>query len=244
MNPSIIFAIGWTRLLSDEILRIPKHGCVGMHASLLPKYRGRAPVNWVIINNEKETGNSSILLDAGVDTGKIITQRKIPITMSDTCFTLYHKVSDSGRDMIKEIIEMLNNKRLTTIEQDESDATIMPKRTPEDGIIDWSRSSLEIFNWVRALTYPYPGAFTYLKDKKVFIWDVRIAHFPNLPIESFKEMLNFKPGTIIDKNDGIMVLTGDGELISIHKLSYSDNGPTDWKDFLTESQINIGDLFN
>lgn len=170
LAPDLILVIGWTRLLGKELLAIPRLGCVGFHASLLPAYRGRAPVNWAIINGETETGNTMFFLDEGVDTGDIIAQRRIPISKDDTCQTLYEKVSDSAIEMLVENLQPLKQGRAPRMPQDHSKATVMKKRRPEDGLIDWNRTSGQIHDWVRALTHPYPGAFTGLDGRRLFIW--------------------------------------------------------------------------
>lgn len=237
INPDVMFVIGWTRLVSAEVLAIPKLGCIGMHASLLPKYRGRAPVNWAIINNEKMTGNTMILLDDGVDTGDILLQRSLPIALADTCKTLYDKVAAAGRDMIREIIPYLKRGELPRRAQNHAEATVMPKRTPDDGIIDWQKSSLELFNWVRALTHPYPGAFTYLNGKKLFIWEAQIAHFPGNADEHFYESV---PGTVVAIDDGIIISTGENELLRLHSVNLEGEDEKLWKDFLTSGEMRIG----
>jgi methionyl-tRNA formyltransferase len=229
LNPDTIFVVGWTRLIGKTILNIPRNGCIGLHASLLPKYRGRAPVNWVLIKGEKITGNTMMILDEGVDTGDIIAQRTIPINISDSCDSLYTKVGQAGREMIKEILIKLETNSVKRIKQNDDQATLMPKRTPEDGLIDWQKNGLEIFNWVRALTHPYPGAFTFYNDKKLFIWSVRLLHFD----KEFKYTeLQYPPGTIISVNDGLVVLTGGNDLISIHRLNVEGEQESRWDEFV------------
>jgi len=238
--PDVIFVIGWTRLVSRSVLNIPKYGCIGMHASLLPKYRGRAPVNWALINNESQTGNSVILLDEGVDTGKLLAQQRIPINLSDTCKTLYDKVAKAGKVMLREIIPSLEQGFLQQVPQNDEEASVMPKRTPEDGLIEWGKTSLELFNWVRAITYPYPGAFTYFRNKKFFIWEVRITHYSSIDVS--QENWTNVPGTIVSISDGIVVLTGKNELLSIHKLNYEDEKEQGWQDFLSSNELTVGDV--
>ncbi|HEY3176033.1 MAG TPA: methionyl-tRNA formyltransferase [Candidatus Polarisedimenticolia bacterium] len=175
LAPDLILVIGWTRLLGPRILRLPPLGCVGFHASLLPRYRGRAPVNWALINGEAATGNTMFFLDEGVDTGDIIAQRRIAIALEDTCATLYRKVSDAATGMLAEYLPLLKTGRARRWPQDHSMATVMPRRRPEDGVIDWGRSSGELHNWVRALTHPYPGAFTWFGGTRLFVWEARDA---------------------------------------------------------------------
>ena len=173
--PDLILVIGWTRLLGPALLQLPRLGCVGFHASLLPRYRGRAPVNWAIINGEKETGNTMFFLDKGVDTGDIIAQRRIPIAVDDSCATLYRKVADSAIGMLRENLPLLKQGRAPRVAQDHARATVMPQRRPEDGLIDWGKSSRQLYDWVRALTHPYPGAFSHLEGRRLFVWEARDA---------------------------------------------------------------------
>ncbi len=203
LRPDLIVVIGWTRLLGEELLRLPRLGAVGFHASLLPRYRGRAPVNWAIINGESETGNTMFFLDPGVDTGDIIDQRAIPIEETDDCATLYEKVADAGTAMLLEHLPALRAGTAPRRRQDERLATVMPRRRPEDGRIDWSRGRRALFDWVRALTHPYPGAFTELGGRRLFIWRA----------ETGREATAAQPGTVLDGPDGsIEVATGDGTL--------------------------------
>ena len=241
LAPDVIFVIGWTRLVSSQVLAIPRHGCIGMHASLLPKYRGRAPVNWALINNEEETGNTAMLLDAGVDTGRIVAQRRIPINRSDTCRTVYQKVSQAGRNMIGELLQKLEDGHLPQLEQNDSAATTMPKRTPEDGVVDWHKTGTELFNWVRALTHPYPGAFTFWRGVKIHIWEARLAHYTDSQPAALVAP-SLKPGTVLSISDGIAVLTGQREILTLHRLSYDGQQDVDWRDFLTVSGLQPGHL--
>ncbi len=170
LRPDLILVIGWTRLLGPAVLRLPPLGTVGFHASLLPKYRGRAPVNWAIINGERETGNTMFFIDEGVDTGDIIDQRRIGIEDDDDCATLYEKVAAAAIAMLLVHLPALKAGQAPRIHQDQSAATVMPRRRPEDGRIDWGRDARSLFNWVRALTHPYPGAFSYHEGRRLFVW--------------------------------------------------------------------------
>lgn len=204
LAPDLILVIGWTRLLGKELLSIPRLGCVGFHASLLPAYRGRAPVNWAIINGETETGNTMIFLDEGVDTGDIIARRRIPISREDTCATLYEKVSDSAIEMLAENLLPLKQGRAPRRAQDHASATVMQKRRPEDGVIDWNRTSAHLHDWVRALTHPYPGAFTGLDDRRLFIWQAGDAG---------GQTAGAGPGMVLEVvGKRAMVATGSGKL--------------------------------
>lgn len=204
LEPDLILVIGWTRLLGGAVLRLPRLGCVGFHASLLPRYRGRAPVNWAIINGETETGNTMFFLDEGVDTGDVIAQRRIPIADDDTCATLYGKMADAAIGMLKENLPLLKNGRAPRTPQDHARATVMRRRRPEDGIIEWSRSSRELYDWVRALTHPYPGAFTELDGRRLFVWQAS---------DEGGDAGGAAAGTVLEAGlDDLLVAAGQGRL--------------------------------
>jgi methionyl-tRNA formyltransferase len=170
LAPALIVVVGWTRLLGKELLSIPERGCVGFHASLLPRHRGRAPVNWAILRGETETGNTLMFLAPGADTGDIIDQRAVPIAPSDTCASVYDKVAEAGASMLRAHMHALLAGRAPRRAQDGSRASVLPKRTPEMGITDWDRPAREVHDWIRALTHPYPGAFGMLGGRRVFLW--------------------------------------------------------------------------
>jgi methionyl-tRNA formyltransferase len=172
--PDLLLVVGWTQLLKADLLRVPKLACLGFHASLLPKSRGRAPVNWAIINGETFTGNTMIILEPGADCGDIVAQRTIAITDEDDCRTIYEKVGNTEVQMLEEILPMIQRGVLPRRKQDDSLATVMPRRGPEDGLVNWNRTTREIYNWVRALTDPYPGAFSVLNGRRLWIWAARV----------------------------------------------------------------------
>jgi methionyl-tRNA formyltransferase len=170
LRPDLIVVTGWTRLLSSELLAVPRRGCVGFHASLLPRHRGRAPVNWAILRGETETGNTMMFLDAGADTGDIIDQRPVRIEPSDTCATVYDKVGAAGADMLRRQLPALLDGTAPRRPQRHDGEAPLPKRTPAMGITNWNRPARAVHDWVRALTEPYPGAFTFLDDTQVMLW--------------------------------------------------------------------------
>ena len=204
--PDVLLVIGWTQLVKDELLSVPGVA-LGFHASLLPKYRGRAPINWALIHGERETGNSLIVLARGADVGDIVAQRTIPITDHDDCATLYDKVAATEVDMLREVLPLIEAGRMPRRKQEDAAATVMPKRRPEDGRIDWSRGARELYDWVRALTHPYPGAFTALAGRRIFVW--RAA----LPTPGDGQAAGLVPGTVVrDSDGGVVVATGQGRL--------------------------------
>jgi methionyl-tRNA formyltransferase len=170
LAPDLCFVIGWSQIVRAEALRTARVGMVGAHASLLPHNRGRAPINWALIKGLKETGNSLIWLAENVDEGDIIAQTKFEITPYDTCATLYDKVALSNREMILDVLPRLADGERPGRRQPHIDEELLPGRKPEDGLIDWEQSAREVYDFVRALTRPYPGAFSSLDGKR---WTVR-----------------------------------------------------------------------
>lgn len=209
-RPDLVFCVGWTQLLREAVLEIPRLGCLGFHASLLPKYRGRAPVNWAIINGEKETGNTMIFLDTGVDTGDIVAQRRFPIDHADTCATVYDKVARSAIDMIRDVMPRIHAGHIPRTVQDHAQATVMPRRRPDDGVIDWRRNTAQLHDWVRALTHPYPGAFTTVGRTRVFVWKAT----PWRPGPGGPDAVRPRAGWLRLEGDPPFLLagTGDGDL--------------------------------
>jgi methionyl-tRNA formyltransferase len=231
LQPDLLLVIGWTQLLKPELLRLPTLACIGFHASLLPKYRGRAPVNWAIIHGETVTGNSMITLEPEADTGDIVAQRAIPITDEDDCNTIYKKVGQTEVEMLEEVLPQIRRGILPRTKQDNSIATVMPKRRPEDGIIDWNRSSRDLHNWVRALTEPYPGAFTFAGGEKVFIWKAQIEQ---------TSIVLAEPGSVSVDDAGVLVATADGwlRLVSVQKEgSAKISGQEAGKTFLSAGAV-------
>ncbi|MEO6254699.1 MAG: methionyl-tRNA formyltransferase [Ferruginibacter sp.] len=174
LKPDLILVIGWYYMIPESIMSIPPKGAIGIHASLLPKYRGNAPLVWAIINGEKETGISLFYFDKGVDTGDIIAQKKFVINDTDTIKEVLEKTKECSIQILIENIPLLQNNKAPRFVQDHTQATIFPKRTPKDGEIDWAMSPKQIKNFIRAQTKPYPGAFTYINEKKITIWDADV----------------------------------------------------------------------
>ncbi len=234
LGPDLLLVVGWTQLVKEELLAVPRLA-LGFHASLLPKYRGRAPINWALIHGERETGNSLIVLAPGADVGDIVAQRRIPIGDDDDCATLYDKVAATEVEILREVLPLIAEGRMPRRKQDDAAATVMPKRRPEDGAIDWTRSTRAVFNWVRALTHPYPGAFTSLEGRRVFVWRAAIsAADESVPAHAV-------PGTLARSSEGSpLVATGNGwlRLVSVqHEGEPESTGPDALRSWLSEGKI-------
>ncbi|MGW2519707.1 methionyl-tRNA formyltransferase [Streptomyces sp. NPDC001617] len=170
LDPDLMVVVGWTRLLGPDLLSVPRHGCIGFHASLLPRHRGRAPVNWAILRGETVTGNTMMMLDPGVDTGDIVDQRTVRIGPEDTCATVYDRVARAGAGMLLAQLPALLTGTAPRRPQDPAEGDVLPRRTPGMGVIDWDRPAQAVHDWVRALTTPYPGAFGALEGERVMVW--------------------------------------------------------------------------
>jgi methionyl-tRNA formyltransferase len=174
-KPDFILVIGWYYMIPEQMLSLPAKGAAGIHGSLLPKYRGNAPFVWAMINGEKETGISFFYFDDGIDTGDIIAQRTIQLEETDTIAQLLDKAQQASVEILLENIPKIEKGIAARVKQDHAQATYFPKRTPEDGLIDWSWDVQRIRNFIRAQTKPYPGAYTIMEGKKIIIWDADIT---------------------------------------------------------------------
>lgn len=165
----VIASVNYLFLIDKKIIDLGRGLCFNIHGSLLPKYRGRTPHVWAIINNEDYTGVTAHIIDENCDTGPIIEQVAIPIEKTDTGATILNKYKNLYINMIESILDKFQNGSIESTVQDETKATYFGKRTPEDGLINWDWQVERIANWIRAQANPYPGAFTYYKNKKIII---------------------------------------------------------------------------
>lgn len=168
LAPEAVIVAAYGQILPKEILTLPKFGCINIHASLLPAYRGAAPINWAIIHGEHVTGNSIMLMDEGMDTGAILMQESIPIGPEDTAGVLTEKLASLGAKLITAALPLIASGNITPVAQDGTKATVAPLLKKGDGLIDWGLSALEIHNRVRGLA-PWPGAYSYLDGQMVKI---------------------------------------------------------------------------
>ncbi len=180
LEPDAIIVAAYGQILPGEILSLPKLGCINIHASLLPSYRGAAPINWAIIHGEQETGNTIMQMDEGMDTGAILLQERIPITPEDTAGTLMEKLSVRGARLLVEALPGIAAGTLVPVPQDESSATYAPILKKGDGLIDWSLSARAIHNRVRGLS-PWPGVYSFLGGKMVKLMSSEVLQGTGVP---------------------------------------------------------------
>jgi len=204
IQPDLLLVMGWSQLLREEILKIPKNCTIGSHPTELPKYRGRAPIPWSIIKNLKQSALTFFYMDAGIDNGDILEQQKFQINPEDDATSLYEKIISIGKKMLLNNLPLLEKGKAKRIKQDESKfKEYWKKRTPDDGKINWSITAKEINALIRATTHPYPGAFSFFNTKKFKIWKAKSL-----------EEKSTEPGKILGiNNEGVKVGTGKGVIV-------------------------------
>ncbi len=168
--PDLLFSFYYRAMLKEEILDIPRLGAMNLHGSLLPKFRGRAPVNWVLVKGETETGVTLHFMTEKPDAGDIVGQEPVPIAFEDTALTLFGKMEEAAARLLDRLLPEIVRGKIPRRSNDVAHGSYFGGRRPEDGRIDWSRPAVEIYNLVRAVTRPYPGAFTELSGDPLIVW--------------------------------------------------------------------------
>lgn len=204
LKPDIIFVLGLSHIIPSEILSIPSIGCIGSHPALLPQNRGRHPIIWAIANGLKKSGITLFWMNSGIDSGYILAQKEFVITSKDNASTVYGKIEKISREMLKENIPDLERGIIKRVRQGNSRVNYWRKRVKKDGEIDWRMSSKRIYDLVRALYRPYPGASLIFNKREYKLWKVKI-------IAGAKKFENLEPGKVIAVNyPRFRVKTGDG----------------------------------
>lgn len=205
LEPELIFVVGWSQLVRDPFIALAREGVFGMHPTLLPRHRGRAAIPWAILSGLARTGVTLFeITDPTADSGAIVGQVVLEISPDETATTLFERVVAAHVELIREFVPQLLERRAPRLPQDSSRASSWPKRTPADGIIDWETRAPYLYDWVRAQTRPYPGAFTFLGEQKVVVWRAR-------PVQLEAPAL---AGTVVAyEPDGPVVACGEGGLL-------------------------------
>ena len=250
LKPDLFCVVAYGKILPEELLNIPKYGAINVHGSLLPKYRGAAPIQWAVINGEKETGITTMFMDAGMDTGDMILKEKIEIDENETTGELWEKLADIGANLLVETVKNIEDK-VSNI-QDESNAkneikklvgaqkqgeeyTIAPMLKREIANIDWNKTSSEIHNLVRGLN-PIMGAVTEYNKKKIKIWKTKVIIDNSIQDE-------YKNGEIVKvTKKELLVKTGDG-IISIIEIQPENKKKMNITEFINGTQIKEGMFF-
>ena len=227
LRPDLIVVVAFGQILPKALLDIPPHGCVNVHASLLPRYRGAAPLNWCIVNGESETGVTTMLMDVGLDTGPMLLKRSTPIDPDENILSLHDRMSSLGAELLGVTLDGLKAGSIDPEPQDDSQSCYAPLLKKEHGQIDWQRSALEIHNQVRGLSV-WPGAVCLLDGEPLKLYQTRPGQG------------NGEPGTVLAVGkDGIEVACGQGSLL-IRELQAAGSRRMDAVSFLAGHPLPVG----
>ena len=226
-NPDVIVVVAFGQIIPLSILKMPKFGCVNIHGSLLPKYRGAAPIQWAVLDGEKETGITTILMDEGIDTGDILLKKTIKIDADETSGSLFDKLMALGAETILETLDELEKGSLTPTKQEESPTAYAKMLTKAMGLIDFTKSAKELDCFVRGMD-PWPSAYTLLSGKTLKLWKVRVVEGGG------------KAGSVIEiGKESFTVACGEGA-IEVLEVQLEGKKRMSAGDFLKGSTLNIG----
>ena len=224
LNPDVIVVIAFGQILSNDILTLPKYGCINVHASLLPKYRGAAPIQWAVIDGEEKSGVCTMKMDEGLDTGDIIDVDEITLDPKETGGSLFDKLAKLGGELILKTLQNLEFGKATFIKQDDSKSTYAKKMTKELGHIDFTKDAESIERLIRGLN-PWPSAFAYLDGKVMKIWDADVVDAGGVP------------GTVISEEKDSFVIATGSKALKVNELQLEGKKRMKASDFLNGRSI-------
>ena len=224
LNPDVIVVIAFGQILSNDILTLPKYGCINVHASLLPKYRGAAPIQWAVIDGEEKSGVCTMKMDEGLDTGDIIDVDEITLDPKETGGSLFDKLAKLGGELILKTLQNLEFGKATFIKQDDSKSTYAKKMTKALGHIDFTKDAESIERLIRGLN-PWPSAFTYLDGKVMKIWDADVVDAGGVP------------GTVISEDKDSFVIATGSKALKVNELQLEGKKRMKASDFLNGRSI-------
>lgn len=238
-NPDVIVVVAYGQILKENVLNLPKYGCINVHASLLPKYRGAAPIQWVVIDGEKESGVTTMYMAKGLDTGDMIDKVVIPLDEKETGGSLHDKLAVAGANLLVETLEKLENGTAVRIPQNDEESCYAKMLDKALGNIDWNKSAVEIERLIRGLN-PWPSAYTFVKGKTLKLWSVTILEESALPDGADSSVA---AGTVayVDKKHFI-IKTGDGYL-QVDELQLEGKKRMETDAFLRGYQMEVGTQF-
>ena len=228
----VVAAFG--QILSKEILTMPKYGCVNIHASLLPKYRGASPIQWAVLNGEEVSGVTIMQMDEGIDTGDILMQETVALDAKETGESLFDKLAVCGADLIVKALDAIEAGKVTPVPQDETESSHVGMLKKEFGRMDFSQDAIVLERKIRGLN-SWPSAYTYLKGKTLKIWDADVVNADKSPKAQCGEVLEVT-------KDSFLVMTGDG-LLAIKEVQLEGKKRMDVKSFLLGNAIEKGMIF-
>lgn len=231
-RPDAIVVVAYGHILPQWLLDLPRLGCVNVHASLLPKYRGAAPIHWSLIRGESVTGVTTMLIDAGLDTGDILLKRELPIQDDDTAETLSARLSPLGAELLVQTLVRLERGDLQPQPQDDAQATLAPILKKEDGRMDWTLPAIDIWNRVRGLR-PWPGAYTTFRGKNLHLWAA------SRPIAT--DPINLEPGALLVDRGKLRIACGQGSVLEPTELQLEGRKRLPVRDFLNGVKLRSGE---
>jgi methionyl-tRNA formyltransferase len=236
----IFVVAAYGQILSKEILDMPRYGCINTHASLLPKYRGAAPIQWAIADGEEKTGVTIMQMDEGLDTGDIMYVSEVDITNEDTGESLFNRLEEAGRSLIVEALDRIEAGDIRHVKQDEDRATYARILNKSMGEIDWSRTAVETERLIRAFT-PWPGTFTHLRGKVLKILGAEVVTRQEMEGVASKEGSEYEPGCVAAvSKDAVCIATG-GDYLKITRLQLEGKKKMDTAEFLKGCRIDTGE---
>lgn len=227
LNPDVCAVVAYGKLLPDEILTIPKYGCINVHASLLPKYRGASPIQWAIVCGEKQTGVCTMLLDSGMDTGDVLLEKREPIYDDDTAETLWARLSNIGAQALCETLELLDSGKAVRTPQDHDKASYAPIIKKTDGLLDFTKTARELDCLIRGL-HSWPVAYTYADGKRLKVYSAA-------PIDC----KNAAPAKIISQDSALVIGCGGGTALEITELQAEGSKRMSAREFLRGKKIGV-----
>lgn len=249
LNPDLICVVAYGKILPKEILGIPKYGCINVHGSLLPEYRGAAPIQWAILNGDKKTGITTMYMDEGMDTGDMLLKEEVEIGEDETTGELWERLSIIGGKLLVQTIKQIESGTAKRIKQPEN-FTLAPMLSKEMAKIDWeNKSAIEIKNLIRGLN-PIMGAYSYLNGKKVKFWKADVMSIDELieqneDLEEYKENVEkVEAGTVLFSNpkQGLYIKANNG-IISVTEIQGENSKKMNIKEFLRGNSIDVGSIF-
>jgi methionyl-tRNA formyltransferase len=230
--PDVVVIIAYGQVIPARLIKIPRIGWINLHGSLLPKYRGAAPIHWAIVNGETRTGLTTMKIDSGLDTGPMLLKYETEIGPDETAPELSARLAEAGAPLVAETLRKLDRGHITPTPQDNSQASLAPVLKKEDGRIDWTLSAREIYNHIRGLQ-PWPGAFTTFRQKLCHIWGKPVP-----------EAFAGGPGGIIFPGDGgLVVVCGEGTVLRVEQVRLEGRNRVTAGDFLRGARLTPGERF-
>ena len=245
LAPEVVVIIAYGQIIPARLLSIPKHGWINLHASLLPKYRGAAPINWPIVNGETRTGLTTMRIDAGMDTGYILLQREMEIGPTETAPELAARMSEAGAPLVEETLCRLAAGKMVPRPQNDAEASIAPILKKEDGRIDWNCTAQEIYNRMRGFA-PWPGTYTKFRGQTCHLWAEPVGDVSPLPADILTTQNSAAasvPGTLLGAKNDWFVTCGNATLLRLQSVKLEGRKQISAPEFANGTRLRPGERF-